>query len=46
MQIDKEEKPTKKFYDPRMWIRAAELSMISRAKEVFGAVGKVLNHFF
>jgi len=29
------EKPNKKFYDPRVWIRAAEESMIKRAHESF-----------
>merc|ERR1712107_774373 len=28
-------KPNKKFYDPRVWIRAAEESMIKRAHESF-----------
>merc|ERR1712025_1415786 len=30
-----EDKPNKKFYDPRVWIRAAEESMIKRAHESF-----------
>ena len=30
-----EDKPNKKFYDPRVWIRAAEESMIARAHESF-----------
>merc|ERR1712095_198719 len=30
-----EDKPNKKYYDPRVWIRAAEESMIKRAHESF-----------
>nr|ALS04561.1 fructose-bisphosphate aldolase [Pseudodiaptomus poplesia] len=30
-----EDKPNKKFYDPRVWLRAAEESMIKRANESF-----------
>ena len=30
-----EDKPNKKFYDPRVWIRKAEESMIKRADESF-----------
>lgn len=32
---DGEDKPNKKFYDPRVWIRAAEESMIKRAHVAF-----------
>ncbi len=32
---DGEDKPNKKFYDPRVWIRAAEESMIKRAHVSF-----------
>merc|ERR1719268_735923 len=32
---DGADKPNKKFYDPRVWIRAAEESMIKRALESF-----------
>merc|ERR1719429_807401 len=32
---DGADKPNKKFYDPRVWIRAAEESMIKRAHESF-----------
>jgi len=32
---DGEDKPNKKFYDPRVWIRASEESMIKRAHESF-----------
>ena len=35
---DGEDKPNKKFYDPRVWIRASEDSMIARAKESFKAL--------
>ncbi len=30
-----EDKPNKKFYDPRVWIRKAEESMIARANKSF-----------
>ena len=30
-----EDKPNKKYYDPRKWLRAGELSMIDRLKEAF-----------
>ena len=30
-----EDKPNKKFYDPRVWIRAAEESLITRANQSF-----------
>ena len=30
-----EDKPNKKFYDPRKWIREAEVSMINRLKQAF-----------
>ena len=30
-----EDKPNKKFYDPRVWLRKAELSMIERLKVAF-----------
>ena len=32
---DGEDKPNKKFYDPRVWIRKAEEAMIKRADESF-----------
>ena len=32
---DGADKPNKKFYDPRVWIRAAEEAMIKRAHESF-----------
>lgn len=32
---DGEDKPNKKFYDPRVWMRAGELSMIERLKVAF-----------
>ena len=35
---DGDDKPNKKFYDPRVWIRAAEESMIKRALESFKAL--------
>jgi len=30
-----EDKPNKKFYDPRMWMRAGEASMVSRLERAF-----------
>ena len=36
---DGEDKPNKKFYDPRVWIRAAEESMIKRAQESLTILG-------
>ncbi len=30
-----DEKPNKKIYDPRMWLRAAEVSMVNRLLEAF-----------
>lgn len=41
---DGEDKPNKKYYDPRVWVRAAEESMIKRAQEsltVLGAAGSL-----
>jgi len=41
---DGEDKPNKKFYDPRVWVRAGETSMSKRLKtglEDFYAAGKV-----
>ncbi len=32
---DGEDKPNKKFYDPRVWVRKAEESMIERLKQAF-----------
>lgn len=32
---DGEEKPNKKYYDPRAWLREAEKSMVERLKEAF-----------
>jgi fructose-bisphosphate aldolase class II len=32
---DGDDKPNKKFYDPRVWIRKAEESMIARLKVAF-----------
>merc|ERR1711982_24935 len=39
---DGPDKPNKKFYDPRVWIRAAEMSMIKRvgvSMELLGCKG-------
>jgi fructose-bisphosphate aldolase class II len=30
-----EDKPNKKYYDPRVWIRAAQLSMVARLQQAF-----------
>ncbi len=37
--LDAEEKPNKKFYDPRVWLREAELSMKKRVEEAFNDLG-------
>jgi len=40
---DGEDKPNKKKYDPRVWLRAAQVSMVKRVKEAFedlNAVGR------
>ena len=34
-----EDKPNKKYYDPRIWIRAAEETMIKRAQESLTILG-------
>lgn len=33
---DGADKPNKKFYDPRVWIRAAQTSMVDRLQQAFG----------
>jgi fructose-bisphosphate aldolase class II len=38
------DKPNKKFYDPRAWVRAAETSMVARLEQAFqdlNAVGSL-----
>ncbi len=30
-----EDKPNKKFYDPRVWVRAAQVSMVNRLEQAF-----------
>jgi fructose-bisphosphate aldolase class II len=32
---DGEDKPNKKFYDPRVWVRAAQVSMVERLQQAF-----------
>jgi fructose-bisphosphate aldolase class II len=32
---DGEDKPNKKFYDPRVWLREGEKAFVSRLKEAF-----------
>merc|ERR1719453_408705 len=36
---DGEDKPNKKFYDPRVWLRAAEESAVERLREAFEDLG-------
>lgn len=36
---DGADKPNKKNYDPRVWLRKAELSMVARAKLAFEQLG-------
>lgn len=38
---DGEDKPNKKYYDPRVWIRKAEETMIARVKEACTDLGNV-----
>lgn len=38
---DGDDKPNKKFYDPRVWVRAAEASMIARAGQSFKSLNAV-----
>ena len=37
--LDANEQPNKKFYDPRVWLREAELSMKKRVQEAFNDLG-------
>jgi fructose-bisphosphate aldolase class II len=37
--LDAEDKPNKKFYDPRVWLREAEVSMKKRVEEAFNDLG-------
>ena len=37
--LDAEDRPNKKFYDPRVWLREAELSMKKRVQEAFEDLG-------
>ncbi|CAM4818075.1 unnamed protein product [Rotaria magnacalcarata] len=37
--LDAEEKPNKKYYDPRVWLRESELSMKKRVQEAFNDLG-------
>ncbi len=32
---DGDDQPNKKYYDPRKWLREAELSMVERLKQAF-----------
>jgi len=38
---DGDDKPNKKYYDPRVWIRAAEEAMIKRANQSFEFLGSL-----
>jgi fructose-bisphosphate aldolase, class II len=35
---DGDDKPNKKYYDPRVWLRASEVSIVNRLKEAFEAL--------
>lgn len=37
--LDANDQPNKKFYDPRVWLREAELSMKKRVQEAFNDLG-------
>ncbi|NMD15927.1 MAG: class II fructose-bisphosphate aldolase, partial [Bacteroidales bacterium] len=39
-----EDKPNKKYYDPRKWMREAEISMVNRLKQAFDDLN-ALNRF-
>eukprot|EP01000_Liburna_glaciale_P005969 NODE_6405_length_328_cov_329.250896_g5253_i0.p2 GENE.NODE_6405_length_328_cov_329.250896_g5253_i0~~NODE_6405_length_328_cov_329.250896_g5253_i0.p2 ORF type:complete len:62 (-),score=32.39 NODE_6405_length_328_cov_329.250896_g5253_i0:143-298(-) len=34
-----EDKPNKKYYDPRVWLREAEKTMVARVVEAFEDLG-------
>lgn len=36
-----EDKPNKKFYDPRVWVRAAQVSMVTRLEQAFQELNAV-----
>ncbi|MGJ0489324.1 class II fructose-bisphosphate aldolase [Methylobacter sp.] len=38
---DGDDKPNKKYYDPRVWIRAAQLSMVARLQQAFKELNAV-----
>ena len=41
---DGEDKPNKKYYDPRVWVREGEITMAARVKEAlqdFNAAGQL-----
>jgi fructose-bisphosphate aldolase class II len=38
---DGEDKPNKKFYDPRVWLRAAEESFVARLELAFAELNNV-----
>lgn len=38
---DGEDKPNKKYYDPRVWLRAAQVSMVARLEQAFQELNAV-----
>jgi fructose-bisphosphate aldolase class II len=36
-----DDKPNKKFYDPRVWLRAAQTGMVSRLEQAFQELNAV-----
>ncbi|MDX1286128.1 MAG: class II fructose-bisphosphate aldolase, partial [Draconibacterium sp.] len=38
---DGDDKPNKKFYDPRKWVREAEVSMIERLQQAFSDLNAI-----
>ncbi|HCW46499.1 MAG TPA: class II fructose-bisphosphate aldolase, partial [Erwiniaceae bacterium] len=36
-----EDKPNKKFYDPRVWLRAAQSSMVVRLEQAFKELNNI-----
>ena len=38
---DGEDKPNKKYYDPRVWLRAAQVSMVARLQQAFEELNAV-----
>ena len=38
---DGPDKPNKKYYDPRVWLRAGEVSFVERVKQAFAELNNV-----